>query len=459
MTGKRIAGITSVALATALLLAGVAPAGATSNKGWQVGPGSFGIMYGNTDADTISGVRAWEAATWCRIQPSPDADMRAILETTLGPQLDAQRASGATSAVVGLGHPPAWVFNNSARATRNVVQYGCSSNAAAGVSIPAHATLKRTKNGTLPLQARRWDTYVRAVIDFIDARYGDSMAIMLQVWNEPNLSSGLSVKNKVRGASRTVEDAVASLYELERITRAAVRSAGNPAITLTSTALHHRPNKFARLYLAKQGRKPVVQSLAFNVYADRTRTPNAMVKQWNQRVADLRARTRKYKKLRKLPALIGETNLNLVNNRHDKSNLSRSVTNADTQRRLAAGVQMDAFYHGFRSVYWLRGPQVQAAVHIGHNTGTPARAALTVLRGQLQGMVITGCRTNKGVRRCGFRDPSGARQSLTVYWRLSKTSRIRLTGPSTIVQMTGETAQVGPGKVTVGTTPIVVVPA
>ena len=46
-----------------------------------------------------------------------------------------------------------------------------------------------------------------------------------------------------------------------------------------------------------------------------------MVKQWNQRVGSLRARVNKHKKLRRLPALIGETNLNLVNNGWDQSNL------------------------------------------------------------------------------------------------------------------------------------------
>jgi len=421
-----------------------------------VTPNSFGIMYGSTDADTISGVRAWEAATWCRIQPSPDADMQAILAGTLGAQLDAQRATGATAAIVGLGHPPAWVFDNAASANKPVVQYGCAESGAAGVSIPAYSTLKRNRDGSLPLQAQRWDNYVRNVIAFVNARYGGSMSVMLQVWNEPNLSSGLSVKTKVPGASRTLKDAVASLYELERITRVAVDSSGNPAISLTSTALHHRPNTFAKLYLAKQGRNPVVQSMSFNVYGYKTRTPDKMVKQWNQRVGSLRARVNKYSKLRRLPALIGETNLNLVNNGWDQSNLSGAVTNPDAQRRLATGIQMDAFYNGFQSVYWLAGPQVQSAVNIWHYPGTASRAALTVLRGQLVNMAIDGCSTKAGVRSCTFRDPSGARAPLKVYWRLSKSSKVTLRGASTIVRMTGETTTVGPGKFEVGTTPVVV---
>ena len=112
---KSLRRIATVGVATALLAGAVTgPAEASGNRGWPVTPGSFGIMYGTTDGDTISAVRAWEAATWCRIQPSPDADMQANLASTLGAQLDAQRATGATSAIVGLGHPPAWVFNNAA---------------------------------------------------------------------------------------------------------------------------------------------------------------------------------------------------------------------------------------------------------------------------------------------------------------------------------------------------------
>ncbi|HSO04970.1 MAG TPA: hypothetical protein VLQ92_10845 [Candidatus Limnocylindrales bacterium] len=458
MKGIKLRGIASVGIATALLAAGaVVPAEAAGNKGWPVTPNSFGIMYGTTDSDTISAVRAWEAATWCRIQPSPDANMQANLESTLGAQLDAQRASGATGAIVGLGHPPAWVFNNAASANKQVVQYGCDNNAAAGVSIPSYSSLKRAKNGALPLQAQRWNAYVSAVIDFVNLRYGQSMNIMFQVWNEPNLSSGLSVKTKVPGSSRTLKDAVAALYELERITSVAVKARNNPAITLTSTALHHRPNTFAKLYLAKQGKKPVVSSLSFNVYGYLTRTPDSMVKQWISRVASLRSRVNKYSKLRRLPAYIGETNLNLVNNGHDKSNLAPGVTNPDAQRRLATGIQMDAFYNGFRSVYWLAGPQVQSAVNIWHYPGTPSRAALTVLRGQLLNSHINGCRTKSGVRSCTFKDPAG--RSFTVYWRLSKASTVKLPRTSTVVQMTGETATVGAGTgLRVGTTPIVVRP-
>lgn len=447
------------AVAALILTTGVGTASATSSKGWPVVPGSFGIMYGTTDAETFAAVRAWEAATWCRIQPTPDADMQAILASTLGAQLDAQRATGATAAIVGLGHPPAWVFNNSAKAHQAVVQYGCDANHAAGVSIPTYASLKRSKSGALPLQAQRWDAYVGAVIDFLNNRYGQSMTILLQVWNEPNLTSGLSVKTRVPGSARTVKDAVNALYELERITAAAVRARGNPAITLTSTSMHQRTNEFFNRYLAKHGRKPMVSSLSFNVYSIK-KSPDAMVADWNARAERIRKKVNKYRKLRRLPAYITETNLNLVNNGRDTSNLAARVTDPAAQRRMATAIQMDAFYKGFRSVYWLAGPQVQSAVNVWHYPGTPSRAALGVLRGQLSGMVINGCATKSGVRTCAFRDPSGARAPLKVHWRMSKSSTLKLTRASTVVQMTGEVTTLPAGtRLKVGTTPMVVKPA
>jgi hypothetical protein len=446
----------AVVAATTVIAAGViTPAQAGSNRGWPVAPTSFGIMYGEASTDDFSAVRAWEAATWCTIQPSPNSSIQASLAGSLGPQLDAHRAAGVTTAIVGLGHSPAWIFAKDPATSR---PGGCSDHQPASVSIPTYASLKRGKGGALPVQAQRWSAYVGEVIDFLNARYGQSMNIQLSVWNEPNLRSGLSVTTKVPGSARSIRDAVNALYELERLTRDAIIARGNPAITLTSTALFQRPNSFAKLYLAKHGRNPMISSLTVNVYAWQAKKPDSMVREWNTKAASLRSRINKYAKLRRLPAAIGETNLNLVNNGRDKSNLSAAVTNPETQRRMATAVQMDAFYHGFSSVYWLAGPQVQAAVNVSSHPGTTARAALSVLRGQLLGSVIQGCSTKKGVRTCTFSAPSG--QRFTVHWRLSGSSKLRLPRTSTVVQMTGESSSVGAGTIlTVGTTPVVVRPA
>jgi hypothetical protein len=127
---------------------------------------------------------------------------------------------------------------------------------------------------------------------------------------------------------------------------------------------------------------------------------------------------------------------------------------------MAAAVQMDAFFHGFRAVYWLAGPQMQTAMSIGREAGTPGRDALAVLRSQLEGRVIAGCSARSGVRTCTFRDPSGATPTVQVKWRSRGTSTIKATRPGTVVTMTGEALPVGRGsRVTIGTTPVVVRPA
>lgn len=443
------AAVASIFLATSLS----APATAVIPAGFPVTSGSFGLMYGSADSTSLSAVRAWESATWCRVQPSEDADMNSNLQVILGGQLDTQIALGATTVIVGLGHPAPWVFGNAAQAGRAAVEYACGNNAA-GVSIPSPASLRPSRNGTPSVQATRWSNYVAAVVDFLNVRYGQSLNVLLQVYNEPNLTSGLDVKRKVPGAAHTIKDAVASLHTLETIAGGIVASRANPAIKLTSTSMFQRPNEFFRRYMAAQNKRPVVSSLAFNIYSAKAKSPEKMVDEWNMRVALVKRVVNKYKRLRRLPAFITETNLNLVNNNHDNSNLKASVTNDDQQRRLATAIQMNAFYYGFAAVYWLTPGPRQAAVTISYTSGGTARNALAVLRSQLVDRVLMSCRNKANVRTCVFRDPTGGRPDARVLWRNHGSSRVSLP-PGTLTFMTGAQAGFGGGKLTVGTTPIV----
>lgn len=443
------AAVAGIFLATSLS----APATAVIPAGFPVTSGSFGLMYGSADSTSLSAVRAWESATWCRVQPSEDADMNSNLQVILGGQLDTQIALGATTAIVGLGHPAPWVFGNSPQAGHAAVEYACGNNAA-GVSIPNPASLRPNRDGTPSVQATRWSNYVAAVVDFLNARYGQSLNVLLQVYNEPNLTSGLDVKRKVPGAAHTIKDAVASLHTLESIASGIVASRANPAIKLTSTSMFQRPNEFFRRYMAAQNKRPVISSLAFNIYSAKAKSPEKMVDEWNMRVAIVKRVVNKYKRLRRMPAFITETNLNLVNNNHDNSNLKASVTNDDQQRRLATAIQMNAFYYGYAAVYWLTPGPRQAAVTISYTTGGTARNALAVLRSQLVGRVLISCRNKANVRSCVFRDPTGARPDARALWRNHGNSRVSLP-PGTLTYMTGAQAGFGGGKLTVGTTPVV----
>ncbi|MGV1005724.1 MAG: hypothetical protein ACOYEV_13400 [Candidatus Nanopelagicales bacterium] len=443
----------SAAAAVGLSLSTLSTAGAVTAGGFQVTSGSFGVMYGPTDQTSLSAIRAWENATWCRVQPSEGSDIAANLESMLGTQLDQQIASGATTAIVGLGHPAPWVFANSAAAGRSAVEYSCGNNAA-GVSIPSSASLRPNADGSASVQATRWANYVSAVVAFLNARYGQRLNVLLQVYNEPNLTSGLDVRRKVPGAAQTIKDAASSLYTYEKIASGIVASIGNPAIKLTSTSMFQKPNAFFLRYMSLQNKRPVVSSLAFNIYSAKGKTPEAMVTEWNKRVLIVKSKVNKYKHLRRLPALITETNLNLVNNTYDTSNLRSAVSNPDQQRRLATAIQMDAFYHGYSAVYWLTPSPSQAAVQIGYGPGSVARNALGVLRATLVGRVMTRCQSKSKVRTCYFRDPSGARRDVRVIWRNHGTSRVAAPA-GTLTQMNGSSSQFGGGRLTVGTTPVV----
>lgn len=450
----RVAGAAGGGLAVAgLAVSALAPAGAIAPSGIAVTAGSFGVMYGPTDTTSLSAVRAWENATWCRVQPTENADISANLAAMLGSQLDQQIAQGATTAIVGLGHPAPWVFGNSPQAGKSAVEYSCGNNAA-GVSIPSSASLRPNKDGSPSVQAARWANYVQSVVSFINERYGRNLNVLLQVYNEPNLTSGLNVKRGVPGAAHTVKDAVASLYTYEKIASGIVAGTGNPAIKLTSTSMFQKPNEFFMRYMAVQNKAPVVSSLSFNIYSAKGKTPDAMVTEWNKRVSIVKSKVNKFGKLRRLPAYITETNLNLVNNGHDKSNLKTSVSNADQQRRLVTSTQMDAFFYGYSAVYWLTPSPSQAAVQIGYAPGGVARDALGVLRGQLINRVMTTCKSKSGVRTCYFRDPTGARGDVRVIWRNHGASKVAAPA-GRLTQMTGATSAFGGGKLTVGTTPVV----
>lgn len=444
--------------AAVVLFTGIAaPTGAATPKGWQVTPGAFGLMYGKTDTSSLSAIRAWESATWCRVQPTENADIMANLAAHLGPELDAQLANGATTAIVGLGHPAPWVFENHPKAASSAIEYSCGNNAA-GVSIPSTASLKPARNGTPSVQSQRWNKYVASVVDFVNQRYGSSLQVLLQVYNEPNLTSGLDPKRKVPGAAWTIKDAVTSLHTYEQITSDVLRSRNNPAIKLTSTSMFQKPNEFFTRYMAAHNRKPVISSLSFNVYTIKAKNPEKMNDEWNMRVAKVMKFVRKYPKLRRLPAYITETNLNLVNNSWDHSNTKPAVTATAMQRRLATATQMDAFFHGYSAVYWLIPSTRQAAVQISPDPGSPSRAALAVLRSALLGRTMQGCASRSGVRSCTFRDPSGASRDLKVYWRMHGASKVKGVPAARVTQMDGTRSNFGGGSLSVGTTPIVVQP-
>lgn len=449
--GMALLGSTVIASAVA-----TQPAVATPASAWPVTPATLGSLYGSADRNGLASVRIWGPSTWCQVQPSENSDVSANLDRLLAPRLDEVAAAGG-AAIVTIGHPAPWVFDDHPRAAASAGKTWFCGNHASGISIPSPRTLSKGKGASTPRQQLRWAEYVTTYVDWISRRYGRSLKVVLEVWNEPNLKSGIDYRLGVPGAARTREEAVAALHRLESIAYDVVRARrGAARITLASSALLTRPtHAFTRLYLAAHNRQRRIDAIHVNIYAISGSTPGAWAADWDQRAAKFRAAVRSYGSLRNLPLRVVEANLNLTNLGQNRYNLRASTAKPGVQRRMAAATQMNAYFRGYSSVHWLvPWDRRQAAVHIRTTPGNPARDALTVLNSALQGHRFRGCTLAKGVRTCTFRAASG--RAVRVVWRTSGSSRLRLGTAATLVRMTGATSQVRRGsRITVGTTPLV----
>ena len=438
-----------------LVAAGLgAPAQATPTRNWPVSPSAVGSLYGNPDPGGLASVRVWGSAIWCYMQPTADADVAANLHANLAPTLDRAAAAGGT-AIVTMGHPAPWVFENHPRAVAPTKLWACGDHAS-GVAIPSPASLKSRRSGAPSVQAQRWANYVGAVVDYITARYAGRLKVVLETWNEPNLSSGLNYKLRIPGAASTMKQAVSALHTYDSIAYDVIRSKGaRGTVSLGSSALFTRANSFSTNYLKAHNKKRRINAIHVNVYGFNGKSPTKMVADWDRRVAKFRKRVAKFSKLRSLPMRVTEANLNLVNRDGNRTNLRTSTTKPAAQRRLATATQMNAYYWGYSSVHWLVPWRLeQTAVHVRSEPGNPARDSLAVLQGALQGRTFAGCSHRKRLRTCTFVTPSGPRAR--VVWRTSGSSKVRLSRSTEVLDMTGATRTLGRGsRIKVGTTPIV----
>jgi hypothetical protein len=441
----------SVLLGVGLLAAGVsAPAAAAPSRSWPVTPATLGSLYGSVDPGGVHSIRVWGSAIWCYVQPTADADIWANLDQVLAPSLEPLANSGGGRAIVTIGHPAPWIFDNHPRAVRPTKWWSCG-NHASSVSIPSSASLKPGS-----VQAQRWAAYVDAVSAWLEARYrGRIGEIVLETWNEPNLRSGLDPSLGIPGAARTPTDAAKALHRYDTILRDQLRARGSLGwITVGSSALFTRPNAFSSTYLAAHNRNRQIDAVHFNIYGFNGGSATSAVVDWDRRAAQIRKRLKQYRALRNLPAVLTEVNLNLVNTDRNRTNLRGSITNPVEQRRMATATQMNGYYHGFSSVHWLiPWRQQQAAVFLRTEPGNVARDALAVLQGTVMGRQFTGCSSKSGVRTCRFVDPASGNQA-KVLWRLSGSSWVRV-GGSQVVEMTGA-VRPSAGRERIGTTPIIV---
>ena len=427
---------------------------AVAARGFTVAQGALGSLYGSADPGGMASVRNWGSAIWCYVQPTPEADVTTRLDQLLAPTLDAVSAAQGT-AIVTLGHPAPWVFDNHPRAVARTNLWACGDHAS-GVSIPSPASLKPAKDGSPSVQAQRWAAYVGTVVDYIQARYRGRLQVVLETWNEPNLTSGLNYKLRIPGAARTVGQAVSALHTYESIAYDVIRAKGaTDTISLGSSALFTRANRFSTLYLKAHNRKRRIDSIHVNIYGFKGGSATSMTSDWDKRARKFRARVAKLRKLRKLPMRVTEANLNLVNRDGVSANLRSATAKPSAQRRLATATQMNAYYRGYTSVYWLiPWRREQTAVHVQTTPGNVARDALAVLQSELQGHRLRSCSERRKLRTCTFSAPEGG--SVRVLWRTSGSTRVRLARQTEVVQMTGaRTTLPRRARLRVTTTPVV----
>jgi hypothetical protein len=389
------------------------------------------------------------------VQPTAASDVSASLDRLLAPSLDAVAAAGG-AAIVTIGHPAPWVFNNHPKAVASADKSWFCGDHASGISIPSPRALARSADGTPSRQASLWAAYVQAYVEWITQRYGRSLKVVLEVWNEPNLKSGIDYRLGIPGAARTREEAVTALHRLESIAYDVIRTRGAGArITLASSALLTRPtHAFTKLYLAAHNRKRSIDAIHVNVYGITGSNPGAWAADWDTRAAQFKAAVRSYRALRTLPLRIVEANLNLTNLGQNDYNLRASTARPAVQRRMATATQMNAYYHGYSALYWLVpwGP-TQAAVQVRTEPGNVARDALAVLHSAVSGTTFSACSQRSGLRTCSFRGPQGR---VKVLWRTSGTSKVTLGTATQVLEMTGASRTVPKGtRLTVGTTPVV----
>ena len=449
---RRTAGLAAVVLTLGLVSAGPAHA-STATRSWPVTPGALGSLYGTVESGFAS-LRIWGPAAWCYIQPTEDADVEANLERQVAPQLDQVAAAGG-SAVLTIGHPAPWVFENHPKAVVTPKLWACGDHAA-GRAIPSPKSLKPNEDGTPSVQTQRYRDYVSRVVDFLAERYGGSVPITLQAWNEPNIAAGLEPGMKIPGAAHTVKEAAASLYAYDAIAYDVVRAKGATGwLKVGSSTTILRWDPLTKAYFAAHNRNPRIDEIHFNLYSYDVRSVDAAVAKWDKRAAKVASVRTRYKKLRSLPIRLSEVNLNLINDPR-KLNLRTSFANDAAQRRMATATQMNAYYHGIESLYWLiPWRKIQTAVHVTTQVGNPAGDALATLQSNLLDTTFIGCKKSHSVRKCTFQAADGSRRY--VLWRNSGSSKVRAPATGQLVRMTGETSTVGMGqRLTIGTTPQVI---
>lgn len=400
--------------ATAALTAGalvVIPVSPASAAGRPITPEYVGIQ---DDLIRPNQAGAWGSARmyakWCLVQKDASLDPAAAAESVLGGAFRTHADMGVTRLTVSFGHPAAWFYDNHPAATANSNKriWFCG-GAAAGGTFPS-VTMLRSAGARSAYQA-----YVAGVISagqqYLAAN--PTNKIVLQAWNEPNLLNGGAPTKKIPGAARTWKQASDSLREQERILRAVASSMIPGRFEITSPSLYGKKTQLNKYYFKAQAKSRTVDSISLNFYTLRQKSVNKSLALWKKKAATAKKLVTKYKKLRRLPIWITETNHNLINGIPYTGNVTSFWAKPGTQKRLVEVTTMEALRQGYAGIQWYQGAPVQTAVNT--QAGSVATAASTALMGELVGRRVSKCTVRKSTTTCRLtaRPGSGA---ITVRW-------------------------------------------
>lgn len=411
-----------IAVTVAVMLAvvaGVAPVAAAAPA--PVAPEFFGVQDDRVqplDPAAWATGRLW--AAWCSVQPRPELEVGRAARDLLRPAFKTFAASETRRLTVSLGHPAPWVFGDHPAAVRvrpKHVWY-CDRHASV-TSFPAAGTLQAGPVG------EAYAAYVAAVIRAsrpylaADARN----MLVLQAWNEPNLRNGGTVREPIPGAARTWRQASASLREQERIIWRVAAEMIPGRFEVTSPSLYGKPTALGGVYLKEQAKSRTVDSFSLNIYTVRQRSVNRSLELWRSKARIAKRLVTRYPSLRFLPIWVTETNHNLVNGVPDVSNIEGEWADPRAQKRLLEVTTMEALRLGFAGLQWYQGSPTQTAVTT--LPGSPAAEAVTALRAELVGRMVTGCSTHAGVTTCTLsaRPDSGP---ILVRWSRTGTDGIEI---------------------------------
>lgn len=407
----RLSRIVAVFLAAAIGFVGVAGEASAASK--RIKPEFFGVQddrYGRDDTGAWGSARIW--AAWCTVQPTAETRLQQSVADLIGGAYRTYADAGVKRLAVSLGHPASWVYNDHPVAVSREYTHiwYCDSNAA-NTSFPRATTLRAG-----PLRAA-YITYISAVIKaarpYLEANRRNKL--VLQAWNEPNLSIGGSVRNAIPGAARSWKQASKSLREQERIMRAVAGGLIPGRFEISSPALYGRDNPLNSRYFTAQDRKRTIDSVSLNVYTLRQRSVNKSVALWRRKARDAKQVVTRHRRLRNIPIWLTETNHNLRNDTDEVGNRDGKWAESWVQKRLLEVTTMEALRRGFAGIQWYQGSLKQTAVNT--RPGTPASEASLALRKQLLRRKRINCTTKKTRTTCTLSSRPGSK-SIQVRWSL-----------------------------------------